>query len=131
MAQVGKKPLPHKTRERIERELIRISCFTGKRRGQLLKELLTETEHLMLAKRLAAILMLIDEQSYYRVEQALGMSTSTTKRLHSLLIGGSFKEVEQLARDKRERERLLEDVGVLLRGGLPPYAYVIKKRRPR
>ncbi len=97
----------------------------------LFDEMLTDVERLMLAKRLATLLMLADEQSYYRIQQSLGVSVSTSKRLHGLLVRGAFPSVEKLLRDKRRRTELIQSIEKVVRGGLPPRAYIIKKRRNR
>jgi uncharacterized protein YerC len=129
MAHVSKQDLPKEVRKQIEEQLVQV--FFGRKHTTtgVFEELVTEVETIMLAKRLAAILMLINEQSYYRIQQALGMSTSTSKRLHKMLMGGSFSALERRASDKKGREELFAKIEMLLRAGLPPRAYIIKKRR--
>ncbi len=130
MAQVSSRVLEKETQRRIDRQLLTF-LKSGSQSADIFGELLTDTERLMLAKRLATILLLIDEQSYYRIEQSLGISTSTSKRLHSLLISGAFSSLERLMKRKRDRKELIEDIARIISLGLPPYAYVIKKRRAR
>ena len=129
MAYLSKQPIPKQVREEIEKDLLGLFFSSNSAVAKaLFSEVLTETEQLMLAKRVATILMLIDEQSYYRIEQLLGVSSSTSKRLHKLLIGGAFSSLEKKVERKKDRDELSRKVGILLRGGLPPRAYVIKKR---
>lgn len=130
MAQISKQPLPKETEQRINAQLFSL-LRSGNRASSLFEEILTDTERLMLAKRIATILMLIDEHSYHRIRQTLGVSSSTSKRLHRLLDSGVFLSLERVAAQKREREQIIENIGVMLRAGLPPRAYVIKKRRRR
>ena len=129
MAYLSKQPIPKQVREEIEKDLLGLFFSSNSAVAKaLFSEVLTETEQLMLAKRVATILMLIDEQSYYRIEQLLGVSSSTSKRLHKLLIGGAFSSLEKKVERIKDRDELSRKVGILLRGGLPPRAYVIKKR---
>lgn len=130
MAHISKDEMPSWVRNQIEKELTTLFFATNTSTAKsLFLEVLTETELLMLAKRVVTILMLIDEQSYYRIEQVLGVSVSTSKRLHRLLIGGEYSELEKMATNNKARQELARKVGTLLRGGLPARAYIIKKRK--
>ena len=132
MANVGARKLDRDVVEVISRQLL--ESFAGSNRNfakTVVLELLGEEERRMLAKRLAAVCMLIDEQSYYRIHQVLGMSTSTIKTLHKHLLAGNYAQLEKQLLHKKERANLRAQVGLLLRGGLPPRAYVIKKRSIR
>ncbi len=132
MAQVGKQELRSLTRKAIAQQMNQ-ALFAADRSlsRELFDELITDVEQLMFAKRLATILMLADEQSYYRVQQSLGVSPSTSKRLHGLLIRGAFPSIERLLEDKRKRAELIQSVEQILQAGLPPRAYVIKRRKKR
>jgi|SRR3989344_98779 len=117
MPHLASKDLPPKIRSLIEAQLWRL-LEKHHLRG-LLKELLTETEQLMLAKRLAALLMLEEELSYYRIQKTLELSTSTIKRLHAYLLSGECSAIEAIIRNKKEREKNWELMGTALRAGLP------------
>ena len=130
MAYLSKNPIPKLTRERIENELVSLLFSVNSKSGRtLFSEVLTKTELLMLAKRVTTILMLIDEQSYYRIQQVLGVSSSTSKRLHRLLMEGVFESLEKYVAQRKNREDLSRKISLIIRGGLPPKTYVIKKRR--
>ena len=129
MANVGNKTLSTEVAESITKQLI--DSFTGSNKNftrSLVHELLSETEQRMLAKRLAAVLMLITDQSYYRIHQVLGMSTSTIKNLHKQLITGEYAEIEKHVLHRYARTDFEKKIGLILRCGLPPRSYVIKKR---
>lgn len=129
MAQISKMELDAEVARYIERQLLLVLFKSRSRESMsIFSDLLTDTERLMFAKRMAAVLMLIDEQSYYRIEQVLGMSTSTSKRLHSLLSTGVFSNLEGVMKKKQAHSEILVTIGKLLRAGLPPRTYVIKKR---
>lgn len=130
MVRIGSKALQTQVVEKISKQLL--ESFTNSHASVakgIVTELLSETEERLLAKRLAAILMLIDEQSYYRIHQVLGMSTSTVKILHHQLLMDAFSNIEKYFFHKKECAKTMEYIALLLRGGLPPRAYVIKKRR--
>ena len=125
MVQIGKHPLSKEILSEIKEQLIYIQKSVG---PFFTTELLTNTEIIMLAKRLATILMLIDEQSYYRIKQVLGVSVSTSKRLHRLLVSSEYERIEKYVAKAKEREALEKRVAKVLRLGLPPNVYIIKKR---
>lgn len=132
MVHVGKKHIEEDVRHRIERELIDFVLHPKKKISKsLVLELLTETERLMLAKRFAGLVLLTDDTSYYTIARMLGMSTSTCKLLHSKLLNNEFPEIEKYVSTKKENESKSRQLGKLLRGGLPPRTYIIKKRLKR
>lgn len=121
MAHLSKKILRPDIESEITSQLVRVILRTGRAASRkLMRELLTETEHLMLAKRLAAILMLKEECSYYRIGRTLGLSTSTLKRLNQQLLGGDFPTIERLVHMRKEKERFWHSLEVMLRAGMPP-----------
>ena len=120
MSHVASKPLPKEVQKEIADQLVRLLVKNGSRSATVLTELLTETEQLMLSKRLAAIMLLAQGFSYFRISQTLFMSTSTLKRLHQQLIGGDFENLEALVRARKNREALYEMIGNIIRAGMPP-----------
>jgi uncharacterized protein YerC len=130
MPHISKKELEPYVREEIEAQLLRAFSNVQKKESQeVLEELLTETERLMIAKRLATIRMLQKDYSYYRIEQSLGISVSTSKRLHEQLLAGTFPTIEKQASRSREQAALLKTIETILRAGLPPRAYVYRKKK--
>ena len=85
-----------------------------------LQELLSETEKLMLAKRLALIAMLVEERSYYRIKHTLGISTSTIKRFHHLIDRNGYLRIRKLLAVRQQKEDLMEFLEKLSRAGMPP-----------
>ncbi len=59
-------------------------------------ELFTHTEKIMLGKRLAAISMLSQGESSYRVGRALQLSPTTTAKLHAKIESGKLANAEKL-----------------------------------
>lgn len=91
-----------------------------KNTGAVLGNLLTDTEQLMLAKRLAVILMLYEGCSSYRIWKALRMSPSTISRMQQQYDEGDYNDIVRLiCKSKAERERFWETIETVLRGGMP------------
>lgn len=84
-------------------------------------DLLGPEEKIMLAKRLAAIVMCIEGNSPYRISQLLYMSPSTTERIKLHYQIGTYKNIEKLLTthktDYAEFWKILE---VVLQAGMPP-----------
>lgn len=125
MAHLSKTPLSKVVLSHVRREF-----FNAIKRDatHILPEILTDVESTMVAKRFMTILMLIDEQSYYRIREALGTQVATSMRLHKMLLAGEFNHIEALARNARKRKEMGETIGNVLRGGLPKNRYLIKKQ---
>jgi uncharacterized protein YerC len=85
-----------------------------------LNSLLTATEQVMLAKRIAAIAMLHDGCSVYRIAQSLTMSTSTISRMHDAHKQGAYAPVTKVMKmNKQEREEFWKLIEKILRAGMP------------
>ncbi|MFC1729780.1 hypothetical protein ACFL6I_05535 [candidate division KSB1 bacterium] len=65
-------------------------------------ELLTNTEKVMLGKRLTAISMLSQDVTPYKVAQKLQLSQSTTTKLHAKLETEKFSNTEKLCKILRK-----------------------------
>ncbi len=122
MAHLSQKKMEPGIQKLLEEELL--SFLTRHKTGmRLAQELLTETELLMLAKRLAAIFMLENEFSYYRISKTLSLSPSTVRRLHKGLVTDAYPAAEEIVHERREQKEFQKRLGKILRLGLPPYRY--------
>ena len=109
---------------RVSRQLINTIADNPSSRGRkiLLKQLLTSTEQVMLAKRLALILMIQERYSYTTIGQILKMTPATIHRFWrqvkqnkfpaisypktksiflDALLGGIFPNKNKKAKDKK------------------------------
>lgn len=117
MTHVSKLKMDSKISLRIKKNLIASSAL---QRGLVLESLLTSTETLMLAKRLALIIMLQRGDSTYRISKVLKVSISSVLRFQRMLDSGLFKPV---LREIRKRNRsLLNIVELILAAGMPSAA---------
>lgn len=77
----------------------------------------------MLAKRLAAIVLLIEGMSLYKVSDTLKVSSSTAKQIKSKLDQGDFAHIiNTLGKDKNKYFVALEAIDNILHlGGILPH----------
>jgi hypothetical protein len=118
MPHISKKKLPRALEKAVLSQLFSFSS-DGRLKRNALSDLLTETERLMLAKRLAAVVLFLEDASIYRVRRVLSISPSTAVRLRQYLDGGEYRAIEKLFRTRKQREQFWENLERLLRGGLP------------
>lgn len=138
--------MPHISRKEIEAEwLERMSLLffavlaelsSARARKVLLQELLTDTEQLMLAKRVALVAMIAADFSSYTIRKRLGISTGTVRRFARLLDRGGYKHITAELQKLREKEAFWETLEKISRGGLPPivgktYRPTLLRKRPR
>lgn len=98
MPHISQKKPVRKTSETIYRELRRLLSRTGKGNMNILDDLFTETERLMLAKRCAVILMVERDVSHYAIWNSLKVSSSTVSRIAKECEEGKHQSVRELAR---------------------------------
>ncbi len=92
MPHVSKKQLDEKTLGELDRYLFTLMRNTGsKTRTDIMQELLTPTEKLMIAKRIGVLYLLRQGQSPYQVHAVLGVSPSTVERFQNALHKGAYK----------------------------------------
>ncbi|TSC57391.1 MAG: hypothetical protein Greene041679_336 [Parcubacteria group bacterium Greene0416_79] len=91
-----------------------------------LNDVLTPTERLMIAKRLAAIVMLCREYSGYKIHTVLKVSPSTVARLKTRLEEGAFPYLAKLFRgpqeikQKKEASDFWDALYTFILMGMPP-----------
>jgi len=120
MAHVSRKKLKKHISHKIYMQLVKtISSGSMKHKEEILRELLTQTEQVMLAKRLAAVAMLAQGVSSYRVWRILGLSSATTRRFQREMDNGSYRSIAGLIKKKKDRERFWAEMEALLRMGMP------------
>jgi uncharacterized protein YerC len=122
--------MPHISKKKLRKDvLIQISdrfmqaavdLKNKKSSSSYFRELLTPTEQVMLAKRLAAVIMLIENISTYRISNTLKLSPSTVSRLRLWLDRGDFSYIKSIIRKKKNRDEFWSDIEKLLSGGMPP-----------
>ena len=118
--------MPHISRRKLSaavektaiNQLLTLSGEGGNGR-RALAELFTDTEQIMLAKRLAAIVLFLEGASPYRVWNTLKLSPSTAARLRNDFDSGEFQAVEKIFYTRKRREKFWQSLEKFSRGGLP------------
>lgn len=104
-------------------KLLKFVLFSSKTAGErkrVLREILTETELMMCAKRTAIIAMLMAKYSYYTIGARLHVSASTVQRFHRRLLDGEYRAVVARITALNKKEQWWIDIDSLSRLGLPP-----------
>ena len=102
-------------------QLTRVVARSGRNNADLLLDgLLTESEKIMLAKRLAVILMLREACPTTVISRTLDLSRSTVSLMRHDYIRGQYSHVLKLCgRTKEEKEQMWKTVDKVLRLGMP------------
>lgn len=84
MPQVSKSPIPKKTDRKIRKAFTRalVDIKSEREMERYIFDLLTPTERVMLAKRLAIAALLIEGLPYHEISERLKVSTATIGRVN-------------------------------------------------
>ncbi len=122
--------MPHVSKEQLEEKVLlriyeqfasAVSPASGKKEA-VLSNILTKTEKIMLAKRLAVIFMLLEGASFYNINSVLNVSVSTAARFEKKINKGEYAEIARIFYAKRKRKDFWDTLEVLVRAGLPSIA---------
>ncbi len=83
-----------------------ISRLEKNNASSFLDELLTDSEKIMIVKRFAAIFMLQQDYTSYRISHTLAMSLSTTHRIYRLFESGHYNKLLSCIPKKQQNEFL-------------------------
>lgn len=88
----------------------------------MILDVLTRTERIMLAKRVAIVVLITRRVPAYRICQLLSVSKSTVRRMRSAVQQGSYPQIQKVVRGgaKKAQERSL--LKALVDLGFPHYA---------
>ncbi len=120
--------MPHISRKKLEKDISRkiykhfvktIVTINTKKGRELLEEILTPVEQIMIAKRLAAIAMLSQGLSSYQVRKSLKLSSATTARFRREIENNKYPYISNLVKKKKQREEFWKEMEVVLRMGMP------------
>lgn len=120
MSHVSKQKMDPETARRVVDTLLTSLLSSGAARGKArIRALLTPTERIMLAKRLAIITMLERGDSYYGIMKLLRVSVSTVSRLDKTRVRGDF---DPLCRLFSRKLSFLDYLELFASAGLPSIA---------
>jgi len=112
MPHVSKRLLEQKKFLDIHKELFKVITRLARsgKTSVALGKLFTKTEKLMLAKRLAIIVMLDQKESMYAIEHILKVSPSTVARLSLYYERGAYRELLEEIRKQYSFWTLIEKI---------------------
>jgi len=125
MVRLNKSHLQQKQIDQLFNQLaIIIAPKEPDRTAAALGELLGKEERIMLAKRIAVIVLLSEGFSGYKIAEELKLSKSTIATISEKLSAGKFNKIEKLlAKDSQKYHSILEVIDNILHlgGTLPHY----------
>jgi uncharacterized protein YciW len=124
MVRINKNELPRAKVKQLLKQLDHmISLSTPEKVSDLLQSLLGPEERLMLAKRLAVLVMIKEGYSHYRIAHALKLSPSTVQNIKDRQNANTLnKTTETLAQHAEIYNDLVEIIDSLLHvGGIMPH----------
>ena len=101
-----------------------LGVLSEKETGYFLSELLGQEERIMLAKRLAIIILLLEGRSLYRISNDLKISSATADKIRDKLENNEYDHlITSLGKNKKEYFSILETLDSILHlgGALPHY----------
>ena len=107
MPQVSRKPLDRETANRLFESFFRAIGLLNRQDAEVfLNDLLTRTERVMLAKRLAISILLDAGKTYQHIKELLNVSQSTITAVGKTLelSGGYRRAIEKLKKSERWKE---------------------------
>ena len=127
--------MPHVSRKKIEKKVahelagqflaLLSSVQTKKEASIFANELLSQTERVMLAKRIAIVVCLVRGYSFTQIEQALGVTPQTIVRIWRGMKNGTFTHIVRYARTQVthfRKESFADALIRLIHFGMPPRA---------
>ena len=127
--------MTHISRKKIKKEiadelsdqfLTFLSLTRTKQDARILaRELLSQTERVMLAKRLAVVILLLRGYTFEQIEESLGVTRQTVVRLWRETKNGRYEKIMRYARKHTrhfKQESFLDTFIRTLHMGMPPRA---------
>ncbi len=121
MVNVSKQKLKKGVSEHINNRLINVitSLETNSSTKNFLNELLTESEKITLAKRLAIIFMLQENLSWYRISELIKVSDTTVKKVSQDINLDKYKYILRIVRLRKNRMTFWKGMDLVLKMGIP------------
>ena len=122
MPHVSKNKLSKKQRYSLDKNFSEwLDAMTKSNTSIAVKSLLTDTERIMLAKRLSIIFLIEDGLSNYKVSKMCSVTIQTVQRLRADRQKGRFIDLVKLWDKKKERDNMWQLIETFSRMGLPSY----------
>jgi uncharacterized protein YerC len=121
MPHVSKNKISEKVMSKIKKDLISVISKPVNKKT-IIEDIFTETEYIMIAKRLAIIILITKGFSKYRISKNLKVSISTVIRFQKDIDLGRYSNLQKIVNSKQKSDVKIVDVleKVLLMG-MPAY----------
>lgn len=132
MVRLNSKQLPQKELDALFVQLnLTLGELSAQQTNHFLSELLGKEERIMLAKRLAVIILLIEGRSLYKVASLLKVSPTMASEVKHKLDSGAYDSiVSVLGKSKKNYYAILETLDSILHlGGILPHYNGIERYR--
>ena len=122
MVNVSKKKLKKSVSDKINSRLVNIiaNLETNTSTEGFLNNLLTESEKIVLAKRLSIIFMLYEKISMYRIHVVLNVSKSTVIKVANDIDFGKYENILEIVKKRKNRVTFWTGMEIDLKCGMPP-----------
>lgn len=115
MSHVSNKRISKETARKIAEHLDKALKVLGRasNTAAFTDELLSETERVMIAKRLGIIVMLMRGESFASIKNQLGVTNQTVLRMYKALKAGKFKQLTKFIRRQDKQSDIFNLFGLL------------------
>lgn len=121
MPHISKSILTQEVHKMLDEQLVSFLGETSiKDRQRIFKELFTRTERMMIGKRLALLMLLMQDASTLDISEKLKMSSSTVARFELRVSRGRFKYTTVWLNQEKIRNAFVKIFGHLLDIGFKP-----------
>jgi len=122
MTHVSKHKISNKVKENIQSYFVGAlaQLTTTKQINYFFFDFFTEAENTMFQKRLAVILLIIEEVPFTTIEELLKVSPATISKIVKRLDRGGYMNIVKMIEKKKESKSFTILLDKLIRAGLPP-----------
>ena len=128
MPHISKRKVSDKNKKKLQEYLlVFLMELTDKQRRDVFSEVFTETEKVMLAKRLAMVLLISKDFSINKIADALKMSPSTIQRFYLKFETGKLDKTSKWLAKKTAVRKLMSTIGDIIFTALNPKDFPLGK----
>jgi uncharacterized protein YerC len=122
MTNVSKRELEPEVRKKLLTQFAGLFKAAGDvQLSKIFSELFTEAEQIMFVKRLAIIIMLINNFSNYAIAQHLEVSEATVRSTKAKYVNGEYDTIVRVLNNKKfDGQKFWRVLELVLTAGLPP-----------
>jgi len=122
MVNVSKQKVKKDVLEQINNRLVNVIARleTNISTKNFLNDLLSESEKIVLAKRLSVIFMLYEKISWYRIHKVLNVSKATVRKIARDIEFEEYESILKIVKQRKNRITFWDGMEIVLKCGMPP-----------